>query len=122
MAHCNTVLSQMLKMIPRHEFERVANSVDGKVRSTALSRWSQFTALLVGQLNGRQSLRDIESCLSSQQHLHYHLGVQPVSKSALARANEQRDAMFYSRLFEVLYDCCLKKAPRHGFRFKNKLF
>lgn len=122
MAHCNTVLSQMLKLIPRHEFERVANGVDGKVRSTALSRWSQFTALLVGQLSGRQSLRDIESCLLSQQHLHYHLGVQTVSKSALARANEQRDAMFYSRLFEVLYDRCLKKAPRHGFRFKNKLF
>ena len=64
MAHYNTVLSQMLKMIPKHEFEKVANSVDGKVRSTALSRWSQFTALAVGQLNGRQSLRDIESCLN----------------------------------------------------------
>lgn len=91
MAHCNTVLSQMLNMIPRHEFEKLANTVDGKVRSTAVSRWSQFVALTVGQLNGRQSLRDIESCLSTQQHLHYHLGTQAVSKSALARANEQRD-------------------------------
>ena len=122
MAHCNTVLSQMLNMIPRHEFEKLANTVDGKVRSTALSRWSQFVALTVGQLNGRQSLRDIESCLSSQQHLHYHLGTQTVSKSALARANEQRDAMFYTRLFEVLYNRCTTHAPRHGFRFKNKLF
>lgn len=122
MAHCNTVLSQMLKMIPRHEFEKVANSVDGKVRSTALSRWSQFTALTVGQLNGRQSLRDIESCLSAQQHIQYHLGIQSVSKSALARANEKRDAMFYSRLFEVLYQRCTQHAPRHGFRFKHKVF
>ena len=54
MAHYNTVLSQMLKMIPRHEFEKLANDVDGKVRSSALSRWSQFVALSVGQLNGRQ--------------------------------------------------------------------
>jgi len=122
MAHYNTVLSQILKMIPRHEFEKLANTVDGKVRSTALSRWSQFTALAVGQLNGRQSLRDIESCLSSQQHLHYHLGVQSVSKSALARANEQRDAMFYTKLFEVLYQRCTRYAPRHGFHFKHKLF
>ena len=82
MAHCNTVLSQMLKMLPRHEFERLANAVDGKVRSTAMSRWSQFVALSVGQLNGRQSLRDLESCLSAQQHLNYHLGTKPVSKSA----------------------------------------
>lgn len=122
MAHCNTVLSQMLKMMPRHEFERLANAVDGKVRSTALSRWSQFVALTVGQLNGRKSLRDIESCLSAQRHLTYHLGSQEISKSALARANEQRDAEFYTRLFEVLYHRCTRQAPRHGFRFKNKLF
>jgi transposase len=122
MAHCNTVLSQMLNMIPRHEFEKLANSVDGKVRTTALSRWSQFVALTVGQLNGRKSLRDIESCLSAQQHLNYHLGTQAVSKSALARANENRDAMFYTRLFETLYQRCTNHAPRHGFRFKNKLF
>jgi putative transposase len=112
----------MLNMIPRHEFEKLANSVDGNVRSTALSRWSQFVALTVGQLNGRQSLRDIESCLSAQQHLNYHVGVKLVSKSALARANEKRDAAFYTRLFEVLYHRCTVNAPRHGFRFKNKLF
>jgi hypothetical protein len=122
MAHCNTVLSQMLKMIPRHEFEKLANAVDGKVRSTAMSRWSQFMALTVGQLSGRSSLRDIESCLSSQHHLHYHVGTQPVSKSALGRANEQRDAMFYAGLFKVLYQHCTQQAPQHGFRFKQKLF
>lgn len=122
MAHSNTMLSQMLKMIPRHEFERLANTVDGKVRSSSMTRWSQFVALTVGQLNGRKSLRDIESCLSAQSHLSYHLGAQTVSKSALARANEQRDAEFYTRLFGVLYHRCTRCAPRHGFRFKNKLF
>jgi len=92
------------------------------VKSSAMSRWSQFVALSVGQLNGRQSLRDIESCLSAQQHLNYHLGSQAISKSALARANEKRDAEFYTRLFEVLYKRCNQHTPSHGFRFKNKLF
>jgi len=55
------VLSQLLKLLPRHEFEKLANQVDGKVRSTSLTRWSQFIALTVGQLNGRRSLRDIET-------------------------------------------------------------
>jgi putative transposase len=109
-------------MIPRHEFEKLANTVDGKVRSTAMSRWSQFVALTVGQLSGRQSLRDIESCLSSQRHLHYHLGTQTISKSTLGRANEQRDADFYTRLFQLLYQRCTSHTPRHGFRFKHKLF
>lgn len=122
MPHSNTILSQMLKMMPRHEFEKLANCHDGKVRSTALSRWSQFVALSVGQLSGRQSLRDIESCLASQRHLHYHFGCQSVSKSSLARANEQRDYQFYARLFERLYTRCTQYAPKHGFRFKGKLF
>lgn len=122
MAHSNTVLSQLLKLLPRHEFEKLANSIDGKVRSTAMTRWSQFVALAIGQLNGRQSLRDIESCINSQQHLHYHLGNQSVSKSALARANEQRDYNFYAQLFEVLYQRCAKGSSKHEFRFKNKLF
>ena len=122
MAHHNTVLSQVLKHVPRHEFEKLANQIDGKVRSTALTRWNQFTALAVGQLNGRRSLRDIESCLCAQGTLHYHLGIRAVSKSALARANEQRDAMFYTQLFELLYQRCAQHAPRHGFRFRRKLF
>ncbi len=122
MAHSNTVLSQLLKLLPRHEFEKLANDVDGKVRSTALTRWSQFIALAVGQLNGRQSLRDIETCLNSQQHLHYHLGAQTVSKSSLARANEGRDYAFYAQLFERLYQRCAQGSPKHRFRFKNKLF
>ena len=122
MSHHNTVLSQLLQMIPRHEFEKLANEVDGKVRSTALSRWSQFVALATGQLNSRQSLRDIESCLCAQSHLKYHLGIQSISKSALGRANADRDATFYARLFELLYQRCIRHAPGHGFRLKRKLF
>ena len=61
MAYNNSVLSQLLKLLPRHEFERLANRYDGKRRSDALSRWSQFVALTIGQLGGRRSLRDIES-------------------------------------------------------------
>jgi len=93
-----------------------------EVRSTALNRWSQFLALTTGQLSGRQSLRDIESCLAAQSHLHYHLGSQKVSKSSLGRANEKRNYEFYARLFELLYQKCTQSSSRHRFRFKGKLF
>lgn len=122
MAYNNTVLSQILKMLPRHEFERLANAHEGKRRSDALSRWSQFVALTVGQLGGRTSLRDIETTLQSQSQHRYHLGSQPVSKSALGRANERLDYRFFEGLFETLYQRCTHAAPRHGFRFKGKLF
>ena len=122
MAHSNIVLSQLLKNLPRHEFEKLANCVDGKIKNTALSRWSQFLALSAAQLSGRKSLRDIESCLHAQSHLRYHLGMQHVSKSALSRSNEKRSFEFYSKLFELLYQRSLSALPKHKLPFKDKLF
>ena len=59
MAYNSSVLSQVLESLPRHEFEKLANGCDGRRRSDALTRWSQFVALAIGQLAGRRSLRDI---------------------------------------------------------------
>ena len=122
MAYSNTVLSQLLKLVPRHEIERLAIQHDGKRRSDALSRWSQFVALLTGHLASRRSLRDIEAMLQTQSHQKYHLGTQSVSRSALGRADEQLDYELFSSLFAALYRRCTQHQPRHGFRFKNKLF
>ena len=122
MAYHTTTLSQILKLVPRLEFERLANRYDGQRRSDALSRWSQFVALSIGQLAGRTSLRDIEATLRSKVRHFYHLGMQSVSKSALGRANEALDHTFYTALFAKLYERCQHHAPGHGFRFKNKLF
>jgi len=109
-------------MLPRHEFERLANAHDGRRRSDALSRWSQFVALAVGQLGGRTSLRDIEATLKAQPRHRYHLGSQPISRTALGRANECLEYRFFEALFKTLYQRCTHHAPRHGFRFKGKLF
>ncbi len=122
MAHSNTVLSQMLKLVPRHEFGKLVNRLDQRRRAGALGRWSQFVALTAGHLCKRSSLRDIESTLSSQLAQHYHLGSQIVSKSALARANESLDYQFYAELFGLLYQRCAASAPRHKLNFKSKLF
>jgi putative transposase len=122
MAYNNSVLSQLLKLLPRHEFEKQASHCDGQRRSDALSRWSQFVALTIGQLGGRRSLRDIEATVQSQKHHRYHLGSQSISRSALSRANEKLDYRFYEGLFQSLYQRCTSNHRGHGFRFKNKLF
>lgn len=122
MAHSSTVLSQLLKLVPRHEFERLANQCDGRRRSDALSRWSQFVAMSVAHIGGRQSLRDIDGVLKAERHKHYHLGTQVASRSTLARCNEQLDYEFFSKLFGVLYQRASSATPGHGFRFKSKLF
>jgi Transposase DDE domain/Domain of unknown function (DUF4372) len=122
MAHHSTVLSQLLRLVPRHEFDALAKRYDGKRRSDALPRWSQFVALATGHVGERKSLRDITQTLDSQSSRHYHLGCRKVSKSAFARANEQLDYQFYCDLFSRLYDRCEGKGGGHPFRFKGKLF
>lgn len=122
MAHHNTILSQILRFVPRHDFQGLAMAHDGKRRRDALSRWSQFVAMTVAQLGGRSSLRDIESAIDSQRHLHYHLGSRPIRRSTLSRANRTLDFRFYEALLSKLYARCQARAGKHRFRFRGKLF
>lgn len=122
MSHNNTVYSQILKLIPRHEFASIAKRHDGCRRKDAMSRWTQFIAMSTAQLTGRSSLRDIESTLASQNHLHYHLGSGAVKRTTLSRSNQTLSSGFYEELFGKLYARCQGCSSRHKFRFKRKLF
>ncbi len=122
MAHHNTVFSQLLKLVPRHEFETLANQHHEGQKLRKMTRWSQFLSMAMGQLSGRASLRDVVSNLAVQARKLYHLGVATVNKSSLARVNEQQPYALYEALFAKLLFRCQSSAPRHGFRFKNKLY
>lgn len=122
MAHCNTVLSQILKLVPRHEIETLAKQHhSGRAFRTA-SRWSQFVTMMVGQLTGRNSLRDIVENMSAQTHRLYHIGSAKLSRSNLSRINKDKPYALYEALFEKLLKRCQSKAPGHNFRFKNPLY
>lgn len=123
MSHHNTVFSQFLKLVPRHEFERLANAHHSGRSLRAISRWDQFVALMMGQLAGRQSLRDVIANLSAQAQRLYHLGCRTIARSTLARVNQTRSYELYESLFGLLYRRCRQQVRSgHGFRFKNKLF
>ena len=65
----------------------------------------------------------IVSNLSTQGRKLYHLGVgTTVSRSSLARVNAEQPYTLYETLFGRLLSRCRQCAPRHGFRFKNKLY
>lgn len=122
MAHNNTVLSQVLKLVPRHEFQNLAKQHHEGQSLRRISRWSQFVCLLMAQLSGRQSLRDIEANMNAHPGNHYHLGVRRIAKSSLARVNEKQPFTLYQALFETLVARCQSHSPRHRFRFKNPLY
>ena len=122
MAHCNTILSQILKLVPRHEFEVLANRHHSGRSFRRASRWSQFVTMAMAQLSGRSSLRDIVDSACSQTHRLYHLGTAKLSRSNLSRINEAKPYAMYEALFGKLLSRCQGKAPGHSFRFRNPLY
>ena len=59
------------------------------------------------QLTYRESLRDIEACLSAQPAKLYHMGFrEPVRRSTLADANEARDWRIYAEFAHRLIAQC----------------
>jgi len=122
MAHCNTILSQILKLVPRHEFEKLANQHHSGRKFRTASRWSQFVTMAMGQLTGRKSLRDMVDSMGAQYQRLYHLGSAKLSRSNLARINEDKSYKLYEQLYGKLLSQASQVAPGHGFRFKNDLY
>lgn len=122
MSHHNTVFHQLLKPILRQDFERLANQHHHGQKLRSATRWDQFIAMLMSQLSCRQSLRDIQSNLESQQEKLYHLGAKKIARSTLARINEEQPASLYQQLFSNLLKHCENSKIAHKFRFKNPLY
>lgn len=122
MAHCNTILSQLLKLVPRHEFETLAKQHHSGRSFRTASRWAQFVTLMMGQLSGRNSLRDLVDNISAQSHRLYHLGCRKLTRSNLSRINEDKPYALYEALFGKLLHRCQAIAPKHNFRFNNPLY
>ena len=100
MAHNNTVLGQMLQLLPRHVFEHQVETHSWQGPTPRkLSYWSQLVAMLYAQLSGKKSLRDLVFSLKRHQQKHYHLGLAPVKRSSLADANKQRPALIFGETY-----------------------
>lgn len=102
-----TVFAQLMMFMPDHEFQKCVDHYNGDYRVRSFSCREHFLVMSFAQLTGRESLRDIENCLTAFSNKLYHSGIkQPISKSTLADANEKRDWRIYADFAQVL----IKKA------------
>jgi hypothetical protein len=96
------VFSQVVARVPHWEFQRLVRAHDSADGRRRFSPWEHFLALAFAQMTFRESLRDIEACLSTP-GLAYHLGFRSrVTRSTLARANEERDWQVFAALAHKL--------------------
>src|SRR6202166_4638634 len=92
-----TLFAQLIDFLPWKTFGRIVARYDGDTRVRTLSCAEQYRAMAFAQLTYRESLRDIEACLSAQASKLYHMGFrEPVRRSTLADANETRDWRIYA--------------------------
>lgn len=117
-----SMFSQILKLFPRADFERLVKETKAEHRSKGLSSWSQFVAMLFCQLGRAHSLREIEGGLKSCEGKLAHLGIEAPARSSLSYANAHRPWELYEKVFYGLFDIVAAKAVgKKKFRFKNKL-
>lgn len=98
-----TLFAQVMDFLPWSSFTRIVARYDGDRRVRTLTCAEQYRAMAFAQLSYRESLRDIETCLSAQAAKLYHMGFrEPVRRSTLADANELRDWRIYAELAQRL--------------------
>jgi hypothetical protein len=122
-AHYNTILNQLLFHVPRHQFDRLVETHQADRYAKTFSTWNQLTVMLYAQSSGKESLREIEQGLETQESKTYHVGLAgPVRRTTLADANGRRKWEIFRGVFGELLTRCRSVTPKHKFRFKNPLY
>lgn len=112
MAQYNTVFHTLTKILPRHEIERLDRKYGQGDKRRKTSRYVQLIVLIMAQILGLKSLREIEEAQKIKRKRLYHLGIKaPISRSALSRMNEERSADFFKDVFYQMWKSCQRLAP-----------
>lgn len=92
------VFSQLTSFLNRSLFNDFVRKYKGGHYVKHFTCWNQLLVMIFGQLSNRESLRDLIVALEAHQPKCYHMstGYKPVTKTTLARVNQDRDY----RIFE----------------------
>ena len=110
------VFSQLMDLLPKHEFDKCVQRYRGNYRVKTFSCFDQYLCMAFAQITYRQSLRDIETCLRAMQSKLYHCGIRgKVSRNTLAKANENRDWRIYGDFAQILINIARKLYAEEDF-------
>jgi len=119
------IFSQLMDFIPKYEFDKSVECYQGNRRIRTFSCLDQFLCMAFAQLTNRESLRNIELSLHAMSHKLYHAGIQGnVSRTNLARANENRDWRIYADFARILIRIARKLYAEEDFgvELKNTVY
>ena len=120
-----TVFSQLMDLIQRYDFNLCVQRYTADITPRTFSYWDQFLAMAFAQLTFRESLRDIEVCLSALGAQTYHMGFRSrVTRSTLAYANNTRDWRIWADFAQILIKIARKlySGDALEFQFDNAAY
>jgi Domain of unknown function (DUF4372)/Transposase DDE domain len=98
-----TLFAQVMEFVPWKTFGRIVERHKGDAGVRTLGCAELFRVMAFAQLTWRESLRDIEVCLTSNQAKLFHMGLKaPPARSTLSDALNQRDWRIYHALAQRL--------------------
>ena len=98
-----TLFAQVMEFVPWKTFGRIIDRHRGDAGVRTLDCADVFRIMAFAQLTWRESLRDIEVCLSANQAKLFHMGLKaPPARSTLADALNLRDWRIYHALAQRL--------------------
>lgn len=97
------VFAQIASFLPQRQFDGIVARYNGNYKVRHFSCWNQMLCMMFGQLSNRESLRDLVLTINAHPSKLYHLGFgKGVSKTNLAKANEQRNYFIYEEFASLL--------------------
>ena len=94
-----TLFAQVLEYVPWKTFGRIIERHNGDAGVRTLGCADLFRVMAFAQLTWRESLRDIEACLSANQTKLFHMGMKGLpARSTLSDALNLRDWRIYHAL------------------------
>lgn len=94
-----SVFSQIIKLIPRAQFESAVKKYGGDKRIRTLDCWTWFGSLLFSQLSGHDSIRALERVFCASNPVTSGLGFNSICRSTLSDANASRPVEILQDMF-----------------------
>jgi hypothetical protein len=117
------VFAQLVLFLDRNKFNYIVRSYEGDKYVKHFTCWNQLLALMFAQLSNRESLRDLIVALEAHQSKCYHLGMgKNVSKSSLARANQNRDYRIFEEYAYHLVNEAREKRTTNIFKLGGNVY
>ena len=117
------VFAQLTDFLDRNHFNYLVRKYDGDKYVKSFTCWNQMLTLMFGQLSSRDSLRDLIVALDAHRDKCYRLGLgRQVTRSNLAKANENRDCRIFEGFAYHMIDEARKKRCTDIFKLEGNVY